>query len=509
MLIVLIILDGWGICDSKDGNAIAIASTPNMDEYYKCYPYTTLACSGEDVGLPEGQMGNSEVGHLNIGAGRIVYQEFTRITKAIKDGSFFKNDELLKAMHFVKEKGSALHLMGLLSDGGVHSHIEHLFALLEMARQNGLKDVYVHAFLDGRDVAPSSAKGYIKLLEQKCKELGVGKIATVSGRYYAMDRDKRWERTKKAYDAMIYATGETANSAVEAVINSYDKGRTDEFVQPTVIVDENKKPVAVISHGDAVIFYNFRTDRARQITRALTEDGFCEFDLGENPPKVYFVSMTEYDKTFDIPVAFKPQKLANVLGEVLSKNSIRQLRLAETEKYAHVTFFLNCGREVPYEGEDRILIPSPKVPTYDLKPEMSAYEVADTCVEKIQRGEHQVIIVNFANADMVGHTGNLQAAVKAIEVVDECVSKIVKSVLKQNGTAIVTADHGNAEKMLDENGKPYTAHTYNRVPFILIDEDKWKSVSLKRGRISDIAPTMLFLMGIEIPREMTGRVLIV
>jgi len=509
MLTLLIILDGWGIGDARGGNAIAIANTPNMDEYYKNYPYTTLACSGEDVGLPEGQMGNSEVGHLNIGAGRIVYQELTRISKAIRDDSFFENDELLKAMRFVKERGTALHLMGLLSDGGVHSHIDHLFALLEMAYQNGVKDVYIHAFLDGRDVPPSNAKEYVKLLEQKCQELAIGKIATISGRYYAMDRDKRWKRTKKAYDAMVNGAGEISHSAIEAIANSYDKGETDEFIRPTVIVDDQQNPTAAISNGDAVVFYNFRPDRARQLTRAFIEKGFNEFNLEKNRPEVYFVAMTEYDRTFDIPVAFKPQKLKNVLGEVLSRNNIRQLKIAETEKYAHVTFFLNGGREIPYEGEDRILIPSPKVSTYDLKPEMSAYEVADTCVEKIQEGDHQVIIVNFANADMVGHTGNLQAAVKAVEVVDDCVGRLVDAALQRGGTIMITADHGNAEKMLDKDGNPCTAHTCNKVPFILLDGGKWKMTSLKRGRLADIAPTMLRIIGIDKPEEMTGDILII
>ncbi|ADG83543.1 2,3-bisphosphoglycerate-independent phosphoglycerate mutase [Thermincola potens] len=506
--VVLTILDGWGIGDASEGDAIAKAKKPNWDALLAEYPKTQLGASGEDVGLPEGQMGNSEVGHLNIGAGRIVYQEFTRITKAIKDGSFFDNEELLKAVNHTKQNGSALHLMGLLSDGGVHSHISHLYALLDMAKRNNLRKVFVHAFLDGRDVPPANAREYIDALEAKFDELGIGAIATVMGRYYAMDRDKRWERVQKAYNAMVYGEGLKSTLASGAVAQSYEKGDTDEFVVPTVIIDKNGDPVARVKTGDAVIFYNFRPDRAREITRAFVDENFDGFNRGPNPPKVYYVCMTQYDKTINAPVAFKPQVLVNTFGEYISKHGLKQLRIAETEKYAHVTFFFNGGVEPPNEGEERILIPSPKVATYDLKPEMSAYEVTDAVVKEIEKDKFDVIILNYANPDMVGHTGVMEAAVKAIEAVDECIGRVVQAVMTKGGTVLLTADHGNADQMVDPaTGQPQTAHTVHRVPLILVSKEM-KNVRLLPGRLEDIAPTMLYILGLEKPPEMTGQCLI-
>jgi len=504
--LALIILDGWGIGKSKKGNAIYVANKPNMEELMKKYPSTVIRTSGEDVGLPPGQMGNSEVGHLNLGAGRIVYQELTRISKSIENGDFFTNCVLQGAVSYVKERNSDLHLMGLLSDGGVHSHIEHLFALLELAHGEGLEKVFVHAFLDGRDVPPANAKKYIVALEEKCNEIKTGSVATVMGRYYAMDRDRRWDRTRKAYEAMAYGSGLKACSAVEALKAAYERGETDEFVVPTVIM-RNGDPVACIKEGDAVIFFNFRPDRARQITRAFVDRDFTGFNRGNNPPAVYFVCMTQYDKTIDAPVAFKPQKLVNTLGEVLSRHQLKQLRLAETEKYAHVTFFFNGGVEKPNPGEDRILVPSPKVPTYDQKPEMSAFEVTEVFLNKLAEDKYDVIIMNYANPDMVGHTGKMSAAVKAIEVVDKCVGRVVRALLEKKGTAIITADHGNAEEMLDEEGKAHTAHTGNEVPFILVSESLM-GVQLRPGRLEDVAPTVLDILGLPKPAEMTGRSLI-
>lgn len=500
---VLVILDGWGLKDQNKGNAIARARTPNMDHFCSAYPHTTLKTSGEDVGLPHGQMGNSEVGHLNIGAGRIVYQELTRITRAIRDGSFFTNTELVAAVKHVQKTRRALNLIGLLSDGGVHSHINHLFALLELAKRHNLERVYIHCFLDGRDVPPDNAGEYIQQLEDKCRELGVGRIATVMGRYYAMDRDRRWERTEKAYLAMVLGEGLKATSARQALEDAYRRGETDEFVQPTAIVDRDGHPVATVKDGDAVVFYNFRPDRARQITRAFVDGDFTGFVRPVNRPGVHFTCMTLYDKTIDAPVAFKPQHLNNTLGEVLSRLGIRQLRLAETEKYAHVTFFFNGGVEAPNPGEDRILIPSPKVATYDQKPEMSAIEVTDTFLEQLATDKYQIIIMNYANADMVGHTGDMAAAVKAVETVDQCLGRVVEAVLDKQGTVIITADHGNAEEMLDPQGHPHTAHTTDPAPFILINRDL-KQVKIHPGILADIAPTMLALMGIPKPPEMTG-----
>ena len=505
--LVMVIIDGWGVTEKKEGNAIAQANTPNMDSLLKNYPSTILKSSGEDVGLPDGQMGNSEVGHLNLGAGRVVYQELTRISRSVKEGTFYNNDVLLNALEHVKEKGTALHFMGLLSDGGVHSHIKHLYALLELARDQGIKKVYIHAFLDGRDVPPENAMKYITALEDKMQKMEKGSIATVMGRYYAMDRDRRWERTEKAYQAMVRGEGFKANTAADAVKEGYAREETDEFIKPTVVLGQNGKPVAQIKNDDAVVFYNFRPDRARQITRAFTDDNFDGFQRPKNRPKVHYVCMTQYDKAIKTPVAFKPHVLVNTLGEVLSYHNLKQLRLAETEKYAHVTFFFNGGVEHPNPGEERVLIPSPRVATYDLKPEMSAYEVTEAFQEQLQKDKYHVIIMNYANPDMVGHTGFLEAAIKAVEVVDDCMGKLVQEALEKDSTVIITADHGNAEAMQDESGEPYTAHTTDPVPFILAGPESEK-VTLRPGRLEDVAPTMLQLLGIPQPEEMTGQTLI-
>jgi len=502
--LVLVIMDGWGLSSRVEGNAIAAADTPNMDSYLARYPSCTLACSGEEVGLPEGQMGNSEVGHLNIGAGRVVYQEFTRINRAIRDGSFFKNEVLLEAVNHAKRQNSALHLMGLLSDGGVHSHINHLFALLDLAARENFSRVFIHAFLDGRDVPPANAREYFELLEQKLNKQGFGAVATVMGRYYAMDRDRRWERVEQAYNAMVFGEGCQAGTPFEAVSLGYGRKETDEFIRPTVIRREDGGPVARISHGDSVIFFNFRPDRARELTRAFVDDEFTGFARRQGSPKVHFTCMTLYDKTIKAPVAFEPQTLDNTLGQVLSKNGIAQLRLAETEKYAHVTFFFNGGVEVPNQGEERILVPSPKVPTYDQKPEMSAVEITDTFLEQLKLDRFGVIIMNYANADMVGHTGDMAAAVSAVETVDRCLGRLVPAVLERDGTVLITADHGNADEMVDEKGEVFTAHTTNPVPFIMICRDV-KGINLRDGSLQDIAPTMLQLLGIPKPTEMTGE----
>lgn len=517
--IMLMILDGWGVATPSDSNAATIANTPNLDGLFAKYPHTLISCSGEDVGLPDGQMGNSEVGHMNIGSGRIVYQELTKITKAIKDGDFFENEELLKKMRLVKTKNKTLHLFGLLSDGGVHSHINHLFALLDMAKKEGLTKVIVHAFLDGRDVGPKTALTYISELEEKMKNIGIGKIGTVSGRYYAMDRDQRWERIEKAYRAIAIGEGEVFENATEGIKASYEVGVTDEFVLPFVVRnskevfkdEETKDYEAVEFNGvlkdDAIIFFNFRPDRARQITRAFVDDSFNYFERSEISFPIYFVCFTQYDVTIKASVAFKPISLKNTLGEVLANNGKRQLRIAETEKYAHVTFFFNGGVEEPNKFEDRILVPSPKVATYDLKPEMSAYEVTDKLIEALGKDIYDVIILNFANPDMVGHTGIISAAVKALEAVDECVGKITNKVLSLNGTVCVTADHGNIEKMVDlKTGTPYTAHTTNKVPFIVVSNEKHELKS--SGILADIAPTMLELLKIEQPKEMTEKSII-
>ena len=495
----LIIMDGFGLANASDDNAVSLAQTPVLDRLFREYANTTLSASGLDVGLPDGQMGNSEVGHTNIGGGRVVFQDLPRISRAIDDGSFFKNEAYHQAMDNCLKNGSSLHLYGLLSDGGVHSHIQHLFALLQMAKDKGLEKVYVHCFLDGRDVSPTSGKGFVQELCDKCAEIGVGKIATVMGRYYAMDRDKRWERVQMAYDAMVYGEGVHNADPVDAVARSYANGVTDEFVEPVVCDSEG-----TIGDNDSVIFFNFRPDRAREITRAIVDPEFDGFQR-EFFPTTY-VCNTEYDASMpNVLVAWPRVAVKNGLGEYLSSMGMTQLRIAETEKYAHVTFFFNGGVEKQYPGEDRVLVPSPKVATYDLQPEMSAFEVCDKCVERIESGAYDVIILNFANCDMVGHTGVLEAAVKAVETVDTCVGKVVEATLKMGGIAMITADHGNAEDMKQEDGSPMTAHTTNPVPFILCGAGS----ELRTGRLADIAPTILDVLGLACPPEMDGRTLIV
>ncbi len=506
----LIILDGFGYREEKKYNAILTDGAENFMRLWKTYPHTLIGASGMDVGLPDGQMGNSEVGHTNIGAGRIVYQELTRITKAIKDGDFFENPAFLGAIENCKAHDSSLHLMGLCSDGGVHSHLEHLYALVELAKRNGLKKVYVHCFMDGRDVPPSSGKGYLEQLDAKLKEIGCGKIATVMGRFYAMDRDNRFERVQRAYAALTYGEGMTAASGPEAMQLSYDRGDTDEFVQPTVILTDGK-PTATIGQHDSVIFFNFRPDRAREISRAYIFEDFDGFERRFGFFPLYYVSMTQYDKTFEnnLHVAFKPQSLNNTFGAYVADNGLTQLRIAETEKYAHVTFFFNGGVEAPNANEDRCLIPSPKVATYDLKPEMSAYEVAAEAKARIESGKYDVMILNFANPDMVGHTGVMEAAVKAVHAVDECLHTVVTAILKTGGRCIVTADHGNCELMWDEaQNAPFTAHTTLPVPCILVDDTRRDVTLRKGGRLCDLAPTLLTLMGLPVPQEMTGKSLV-
>ena len=503
---VLLILDGYGERKEKEGNAIALAKTPVMDRLKKEFPYVEGQASGLFVGLPDGQMGNSEVGHMNMGAGRIVYQELTRITKSIQDGDFFENKALKAAVEHCKKEDSALHFMGLVSSGGVHSHIEHIYGLLELAKRAGLKKVYLHAFLDGRDTPPDSGKSFLLAVEKKMQELGVGEIATISGRYYAMDRDKNYDRVEKAYRAMVDGTGEKASSVEEAIDASYAKKVYDEFVLPTVI--EKDGAVHTVSDGDAMIFFNFRPDRAREICHAFCDDDFSFFERGARK-NIFFVCFTDYDPT--IPnkhVAFEKEEIHNTLGEVVSNLGKNQLRIAETEKYAHVTFFFNGGKEEPYENEDRILVPSPKeVPTYDLKPEMSCYTVTEKLTQAIRSGKYDLVVANFANPDMVGHTGVLPAAIKAIEVVDECMGKVVDAVESMHGNLFILADHGNADIMIDEKtGEPYTAHTTNPVPFILVSEEKHKL--REGGCLADVAPTLLELMGIPQPKEMTGKSLL-
>ncbi|MDD6490114.1 MAG: 2,3-bisphosphoglycerate-independent phosphoglycerate mutase [Clostridia bacterium] len=498
--LILMILDGFGI-GTNYGNAIRDAKKPNLEHIFSTNPVALIAASGMDVGLPDGQMGNSEVGHTNIGAGRVVYQELTRITKSIKDGDFFENEALVNAMNNAAQDGKALHIMGLLSPGGVHSHMTHMYGIVEMAKRKGVKNVYVHAFLDGRDVPPSSAKEYVAECEEKLKEIGVGKIATVMGRYYAMDRDTNWDRVEKAYAAMVYGEGNKADNAVSAVEKSYADGVTDEFVIPTVC-EEN----ATIKSGDSVVFYNFRPDRAREITRTLVDPDFTGFERKNGFFPLTYVCMTQYDATMpNVQIAFKPESLVNTFGDYISSKGLTQLRIAETEKYAHVTFFFNGGVEKVSEGEDRCLIPSPKVATYDLQPEMSAYDVAKNAVERIESGKYDVIILNFANCDMVGHTGVFDAAVKAVEAVDDCVGKVVDAITRMDGIALITADHGNADRMLDDDGKPFTAHTTNLVPFCVVNHP----CELRDGgRLADIAPTMLKLLGLAQPEEMNGTSLI-
>ncbi len=499
--VALIIMDGFGNGEKNKGNAIYDAKKPNLDRLFSENPLTEIGASGLDVGLPDGQMGNSEVGHTNIGAGRIVYQELTRITKSVKDGEFYENPAFLSAVDNVLKNNSALHLFGLLSDGGVHSHNTHLYALLEMAKRFGLEKVYVHAFLDGRDVPPSSGAEYVEECLGKMSELGVGKIATVMGRYYAMDRDNRWERVEKAYAAMVYGEGNKASDAVEAVKQSYANDVTDEFVIPTVCEKD-----AAIKANDSIIFFNFRPDRAREITRCFVDPDFSGFERKNGFFPVTYVCMTQYDATMpNVEIAFKPQSLKNTMGEYISSNGMTQLRIAETEKYAHVTFFYNGGVEKTYPGEDRVLVNSPKVATYDLQPEMSAYEVADKCVERIKSGKYDMIILNFANCDMVGHTGVLEAAIKAVEAVDECVGRVTDAIAEMGGVSLITADHGNADKMIDTDGEPFTAHTTNLVPFCVVG---YPCKLRKRGVLADIAPTMLKIMGLPQPDEMTGKSII-
>ena len=498
--VVLMILDGYGLNDNCEANAVCEGKTPIMDQLMSQCPFVKGQASGLAVGLPDGQMGNSEVGHLNMGAGRIVYQELTRITKSIQDGDFFKNEEFLAAVENCKKNNSALHLFGLLSDGGVHSHITHVYGLLELAKRNGLDKVFVHCFLDGRDTPPASGKDFVAALEEKMKELGVGKVASVMGRYYAMDRDKRWDRVQKAYNAIALGEGVKQASSELAIKNSYEEDTTDEFVVPVVVGN-----YAGMTSNDGAIFFNFRPDRARELTHAFVDTTFDGFVRNEDL-KIPFATMTQYEKGMNVEIAYKPEFLTNTLGEYVSKLGYTQLRIAETEKYAHVTFFFNGGIEQPYEGEDRILVPSPKVATYDLQPEMSAIEVTDKVVEAILSKKYDFIILNYANGDMVGHTGVMEAAVKAVETVDTCVGRFVDAIKQVGGTVCITADHGNAEKMLDEETKEaFTAHTTNPVPFIVVS-DKVKEV--KDGALCDIAPTLLKLAGLEVPAEMTGKALI-
>ncbi len=506
---MLVIMDGWGWREETEGNATRLAETPNLDRYGKEYPLTLVSASGESVGLPAGQMGNSEVGHLNLGAGRIVYQELTRINMAIKDGSFFKNQVFLSLVRGIKASGGALHLFGLVSDGGVHSQMEHLFALLKLAWDNGLDRIYVHAFLDGRDTPPTSGAEHIERLNRYIADNGSAVIATLIGRFYAMDRDKRWDRVERAYAALVRGEGYQAHGQdpAAALRDAYERGETDEFVKPVILTGESGGRDSRVRDGDGIIFFNFRADRARELTRAFTEKGFSEFDVSDRPRLYGFSTMTLYDETFDLPVAFPPEHLEHILGQQVSEAGLSQLRIAETEKYAHVTYFFNGGEETPFEGEDRILVPSPReVATYDLKPEMSAFTVADRLMERIEQDRYSLIVVNFANGDMVGHTGVLPAAIKACHTVDSCVGRIVNAWKARGYAAIVTADHGNAEMMIDTDGGPHTAHTTSPVPLYLIDDTR-RERTLRRGILADVAPTILRIMGLPIPGDMTGRVL--
>ncbi|MDU0458265.1 MAG: 2,3-bisphosphoglycerate-independent phosphoglycerate mutase [Geobacteraceae bacterium] len=506
--LMLMILDGWGINPNPEHNAVALANTPNLNRMLADYPHVPIRTSGMAVGLPEGQMGNSEVGHLNIGAGRVVYQELTRVTKAIDDGDFFSNQVLLDCIAKVKASGGRLHLSGLLSDGGVHSHNSHLYAFLELARREGLKDVFIHCLLDGRDTPPQSGIEYLEQLEAEIARIGVGKISTVMGRYYAMDRDSRWDRVEKAYNAIVHGLGELSVSSKDAIEQSYDSKIYDEFVVPTVICEQGA-PVGQLLDGDGFIFFNFRSDRAREITRAIALDDFDGFERRHRPDLAGYVCLTEYDATFGLPIAFASTEPVNILGGVLADAGLKQLRIAETEKYAHVTFFFNGGVETPFAGEDRALIPSPKeVATYDLKPEMSAYQVTEKLLKLLDQDIYDVIILNFANCDMVGHTGIEAAAIKAVETVDDCAGRIVDKVRQKGGAVLITADHGNAEQMCDENGEPFTAHTTNPVWLVLVDDSR-KDVRLREGgRLADVAPTMLKMLGLEQPLEMSGESLL-
>lgn len=503
----LIILDGWGLNPRPEANAIKEANTPFLDSLFKENPHATLLCSGEAVGLPEGQMGTSEVGHLNIGAGRVVYQSLVKISKALRDGEFKRNPVFVNLIQYALKEDRPLHVMGLVSPGGVHSHTEHLYGIIKLAKEFGIKQVYIHAFLDGRDTPPSSAKEYLEELEEFCGQTGLGNIATISGRYYAMDRDKRWERVEKAYAAMVYGEGEEADSALQAIENSYARDITDEFVIPTVIKADGR-PVATIKAGDPVLFFNFRPDRAREITRAFVDPEFTGFERRTGYLKAFFVAMTQYDETLDVPLLFPPEdRMKNILAEVLANNGKKQLRIAETEKYAHVTFFFNGGEEKPFPLEERILIPSPKVPTYDQKPEMSAYEVTEALLKEIEQDKFDVIIMNYANCDMVGHTGVPEAARKAVEAIDDCLSRLIPAILAKGGAVILTADHGNAEMMKDyQTGEPYTAHTTFPVPVVVIGVSE--PIRVKDGKLADLAPTLLELIGLPKPDEMTGSSLI-
>ncbi len=508
--VALIILDGWGFRAETAMNAVAAARTPHFDRLFGSRPWTTLRASGMAVGLPEGQMGNSEVGHLNLGAGRVVYQDYTRINLAIEDGSFFENPVLVEACDRARASGGALHLLGLLSDGGVHSHQKHLYALVDLAGRRGLERVFVHPFLDGRDTPPQSGLGYVKALEEALAREGRGRVATVSGRYYAMDRDNRWDRVERAWKALVLGEGIPARSAAEAVESAYAEGQTDEFVVPRVVVGGDGTPVGRVSDDDAVIFFNFRADRARELTRAFTQPGFDGFDVSARPDLAYFATFTLYDETFDLPVAFPPEHLRRIFGEVVSDAGLRQLRIAETEKYAHVTYFFNGGEETPFPREDRVLIPSPReVATYDQKPEMSAFQVRDRLLQVIPERVYDLIVVNFANLDMVGHSGIFEATVKAVETVDACTGAVVEALTAAGYACLVTADHGNAEEMWDEaSGQPHTAHTTNPVPCILVDDERPGARLREGGILADVAPTLLQIMGLAQPGEMTGKSLI-
>ena len=505
---ILMILDGWGLEAAGPGNAVSLARTPVLDKLISSYPVTRLQCSGKAVGLPDGIMGNSEVGHMNIGAGRVVFQDLMRIDMAIADGSFFRNEVLQAAMTRVNERKTALHLMGLVSDGGVHSQFSHLLALLDMARQNNVPQVFVHVILDGRDTPPDGGAGYLQQLQEHIEKNSYGAVASICGRYYAMDRDTRWDRIEKAYRLVTEGRGMSAKDPVQAVQDAYARGETDEFVKPIVLVDDSERPLGTIDNGDGVIFFNFRADRAREITRALTDPKFDEFNRQRVPKLCVYACMTPYDDTFDLPAAFPPVRLQKILGDVISAQGLQQLRIAETEKYAHVTYFFNGGEETPFANEDRCLIPSPRdVATYDEKPEMSAFEVTAELLQRIEGRTYDLIVLNFANMDMVGHTGVLSAAIKACETVDACVGRIIKAVQANGGVALITADHGNSEKMLENSDKIHTAHTVNPVPLILVDDSR-KTAALREGRLGDIAPTILELMGIQQPEEMTGTSLL-
>jgi 2,3-bisphosphoglycerate-independent phosphoglycerate mutase len=502
--VILIIMDGWGLGKVASSDAIQNAKTPFVSSLYSKYPNTTLITCGEAVGLPDGQMGNSEVGHLNLGAGRIVYQELQRINVAVRDGSFTKNEILLNAIRFAKKNNKPLHLLGLVSNGGVHSHIDHLKAITDVCKNEKLSEVFIHAFTDGRDCDPKSGLGFIKELQEHLND-SVGKIASVSGRYYAMDRDKRWERIKLAYDALVNGVGEKATDAIEAVENSYSKNVTDEFIKPTVIIAEDQQPLAKIKDGDVAICFNFRTDRCREITQVLTQMDLPDYDMKKLT--LNYTTMTEYDKTYkDVNIIFETDNLNNTLGEILEEHGLKQIRIAETEKYPHVSFFFSGGREKPFDGEKRIMIASPKVATYDLKPEMSAFEVTDALLPELKNESADFICLNYANADMVGHTGVWEAAIKAVETVDKCVSQVVTTGLENGYTTFLTADHGNSDYMINEDGSPNTAHTMNLVPFFIIDKE-WKG-KIKPGKLGDIAPTILTMMQLPIPKEMTGEILI-